>query len=210
MIYALTSSISSALPAKLSWYVARSAGIMTWALLSLSVIWGLLLSARLLNRRTTPGWALDLHRFLGGSAVVMLALHLGGLVADNWVHFGWSEILVPMTSKYRPGAVAWGVASMYLLVAVEVTSLLRQRLPRKVWRATHYLSFPLFAASTFHGLRSGKDAHLRAYELAVATIVVAVMVLLLVRVLSRRGQTTDRMSKRTNPGSASTSASASM
>jgi predicted ferric reductase len=183
---------------------------MTWALLSLSVIWGLLLSAKLLNRRTAPGWALDLHRFLGGSALVMLALHLGGLVADNWVHFGWVEILVPMTATYRPGAVAWGVASMYLLVAVEVTSLMRQRLPRTLWRATHLLSFPLFAATTFHGLRSGKDAHLRAYEIAVATVVAAVIVLLLVRMLSRRGQTTDRTSKRANPGSALTSASASM
>ena len=204
----MISALSSHLPAKLSWYVARSGGMMSWALLSFSVIWGLLLSARVLNKRTAPGWALDLHRFLGGSAVVMLGLHLGGLVADNWVHFGWSEILVPMTSRYRPGAVAWGVASMYLMVAVEVTSLLRARLPRRVWRSTHYLSFPLFAASTFHGLRSGKDAHLRAYELAVVVIVVAVMVLLLVRVLSRRNQpaaTVDRASNRANPALTSTS-----
>ena len=53
-----------------------------------------------------------------------------------------------MFSRYRPGAVAWGVVGFYLLVAIEITSFARHRLPRRLWRATHYLSFPLFPAST--------------------------------------------------------------
>ena len=41
-----------------------------------------------------------------------------------------SEILVPLTSSYRPVAVAWGVVSLYLLAAVELTSLARKHLPK--------------------------------------------------------------------------------
>jgi DMSO/TMAO reductase YedYZ heme-binding membrane subunit len=53
--------------------------------------------------------------------------------------------------------VAWGIVSLYLLAAVEVTSLLRSRLPKSLWRKTHFLSFVLFVTSTLHGLSAGTD-----------------------------------------------------
>jgi hypothetical protein len=67
-------------------------------------------------------------------------------------------VLVPLTGTWHPVAVAWGVVAAYLLFAVEVTSLLRQRLPRHVWRSVHFASFPLFAFSTVHLLTAGTDA----------------------------------------------------
>ena len=130
------------IPPKLSWYVSRASGIVAWMLLTASVIWGLLLSARILNRSTAPGWLLDLHRYLGALSIVLTGVHIAGLVGDNWLHVGWGDVLVPMYSRYRPGAVALGVVSLYLLVAIEITSLLKSRLPRRLWRSTHYLSFP--------------------------------------------------------------------
>ncbi len=173
-------------PPKLSWYVSRASGIVAWMLLTASVIWGLLLSARILNRSTAPGWLLDLHRYLGALSIVLTGVHIAGLVGDNWLHVGWGDVLVPMYSKYRPGAVALGVVSFYLLVAIEITSLLKARLPRRLWRMTHYLSFPLFAACTFHGLQSGKDVHTRAYEWLTVISVCTTMVLLLLRIVATR------------------------
>ena len=78
----------------LAWYVAAS-GILAWLLLSASVIWGLLLSTHLLQRRPSPRWLLDLHRFLGGLAVTFVGVHVLGLVADNYIHFGVADVLVP-------------------------------------------------------------------------------------------------------------------
>jgi predicted ferric reductase len=132
--------------------------MVVWVLVTMSILWGLVLSSRLLRGRATPGWVLDLHRYLGGLSVAFVGIHIAGLVADNYVHFGWSEILVPMGVGWRPGAVAWGIAGFYALIAIEVTSLLRPYIPRKVWRSTHYLSIPLFGACTVHGLQSGRDA----------------------------------------------------
>ena len=143
---------------QLWWYVARSSGIVAWALLAGSVVWGLALSTKITNGRPKPNWLLDLHRFLGGLALVFTGIHLGSLVLDSYVDFGLTDLLVPMASSWQPGAVAWGVAGLYLLLAVEITSLLRPRLPRKVWKWTHMLSFPLFAVSTAHGLLAGTDA----------------------------------------------------
>ena len=126
------------------WFVARSSGIIAWALLTLSVCWGLLLSTRLLARRVSPAWLLDLHRHLSGLAVVFTGVHLVGLVADSYVTFGWAELFIPMASSWKPGAVAFGIVAFYLLLAVEITSLAMRRLPRSLWRWVHRSSFALF------------------------------------------------------------------
>ena len=84
-----------------AWYVARSSGLVAWALLAASVLWGLLLATRVFDRTPSPKWFLDLHRFLGGTAVVFTAVHIGALAADTTVHFGWREILVPLASRWR-------------------------------------------------------------------------------------------------------------
>lgn len=44
-----------------------------WVLLAASVFWGVALSSRLLGKKPEPNWMLDLHRFLGGLAVVFSA-----------------------------------------------------------------------------------------------------------------------------------------
>ena len=94
---------------QLWWYVARSGGIVAWALLAGSVLWGLALSTKVLRGRPRPNWILDLHRFLGGLALVFTGIHVGSLILDSYVHFGLVEVLVPFTGAWHPVAVAWGV-----------------------------------------------------------------------------------------------------
>ena len=63
-----------------------------------------------------------------------------------------------------------------------ITSLLRARLPQRTWRATHYLSFPLFALTTIHGLSAGTDRHTALMRVAVFTATAAVVGLTALRV----------------------------
>ena len=139
------------------WYVARSSGIVAWVLCTAAVLWGLALSTRALGRAPGAPWLLDLHRFLGGLSVVFVAVHLAGLVLDSYVDFGPADLLVPFAASWRPGAVAWGVVAMYLLVAVEVTSLLRRRLPNRLWRRVHLASYVVYGTATVHLLVAGSD-----------------------------------------------------
>ena len=81
------------------------------------------MSTRVLGPKPRAAWMTDLHRFLGGLATVFTAVHVGALLFDRYVGFGVGDVLVPLHSSYRPVAVAWGVVALYLLVAVEVTSL---------------------------------------------------------------------------------------
>ncbi len=66
-----------------------------------------------------------------------------------------SRCSCPLTGSWRPGAVAWGIVAMYLLVAVELTSLARARLPKRVWDWSHYIAFPLFLFASIHALTAG-------------------------------------------------------
>lgn len=68
-------------------------------------------------------------------------------------------MLLPFKSIYRPGPVAWGVASLYLLLLVEGSSLVRRRLATRRWRSIHLLSYPLFGVATIHFLSAGTDAY---------------------------------------------------
>lgn len=143
---------------KLWWYVARSGGLVAWWLVAASVFYGLFLSTRVLQGKPKPNWLLDLHRFLGGLSLVFTGIHVAALMADSYIDFGLADVLLPFASDWKPGAVAWGVVGLYLLVAIEVTSLFMRRIPRKWWRRIHLTSFVLFVLSTVHAFTAGSDA----------------------------------------------------
>ncbi len=170
------------IPQSLPWYVARSAGLISWALLTASVLWGLALSSKALGKRPRPNWLLDLHRFLGGLATIFVGVHVGAILLDTFVHFDLTEIFVPFTATWKPTAVAWGIVGMYLLVAIELTSLLKKRLPKKIWRAVHFASFPLFAFATIHALTAGTDTGAWLFEAAAATSTLAIVGLTVLRI----------------------------
>lgn len=173
---------------QLWWFVARAGGVVAWALVTAGILWGLALSTRLVRKRGVPAWLLDLHRFLGTLSVVFVAVHVAGLWADSYVDFGWRETLVPMASSWKPGAVAWGIVATYLLVAIQLTSLAMRRLPRRVWRAVHMTSFPLFVVCTVHGFQAGSDRGTAVVEWLALTGATLVTFLILFRLLARRGR----------------------
>jgi predicted ferric reductase len=176
---------------KLWWYTTRASGLVAWGLLAAGVLWGLLLSTRPVRREVRSAWAVDLHRFLGGAGVVFVAIHVTSILLDGYVNFGLAQVLVPLASTWHPLAVAWGIVAFYLLLAVELTSLLRARLPARAWRMTHFLSLPLFASATTHLLTAGTERNNAALKPTVLAVAVLVAILAAVRVgsaaRSRRG-----------------------
>jgi hypothetical protein len=168
--------------AQLMWYTARAGGLVAWGLLVGSMVWGLLMSTKLARKMARPNWMLDLHRFLGGTAVVFTGIHVASIVLDSYVHFGWADVLVPFASSWHPVAVAWGIVGFYCLLTVEITSLLRKKLSKRLWRATHYLSFPLFASATVHAMTAGTDRRNLLVLTAVVVCTTLVLLLTFVRV----------------------------
>ena len=172
---------------QLWWYVARASGLVAYALAALSVALGLSFSARLVRRKGAPAWLNDAHRFLGALTVAFTAVHLTGLWADTYVHFGPTELFVPMASTWQPGAVAWGVVALYLLVAIELTSLAMRRLNRRFWHSVHITSIAMFLLATMHALVAGTDTTSRTAAWLALGTTAAITFLILYRLLTRRG-----------------------
>ncbi len=168
------------------WYIARSGGIVALALSGAAVIWGLLLSTGILADRPGPRWLLDLHKWLGGSAVVFTLIHVVALLLDPFIGFGVLDVLVPGVSSWNPAAVAWGVVAGWLLLAVQTTSLFVHRLPRRVWKAVHLSSYGLLWTGVVHGAMAGTDAGNPLYVAGTTLMVLTVTVLTGYKILTVR------------------------
>lgn len=174
--------------ATLTWYVARAGGIVAWTLATASVIWGLAFTSRALGGRPRPAWLFDLHRFLGGLALAFTAVHVLAVVADSYVRFTLVNLLVPFTGRWHPVAVAWGVVALYLLLVVELTALARSRLPRALWRRTHFASFGVLGLTTIHALSAGTDTTAAPFRLAVTGSLALIAALAAARVSRARSR----------------------
>lgn len=168
------------------WFVTRASGLVAWIMLTLSVIWGIVLSTKAFPDQRRPVWLLEVHRWLGGLTMSFLAVHLAALVADNYVDFGLADITIPYATEWKPGAVALGVLGAWLLVAVELTSLAMRKLPRKVWRFVHLSSYVAFWLASMHAAFAGTDATKGLYQLTAAASILAVVWALVYRVINRR------------------------
>src|SRR5690349_22859403 len=97
------------------------------------------------RRRPHPAWMLNMHKFLGVLTLVFVGIHVAAIMLDDFVHFGITDVLVPLASSWHPVAVACGIVGMYLLVAIQTTSWLRRRLSPRVWHTIHLTSYGVLA-----------------------------------------------------------------
>lgn len=171
---------------ELWWYTARAGGIVSLGLSAGSIIWGLLLTSRLLDGRPKPAWLLDLHRWLGGLTVVFTIVHVVALWMDSYIQFSVADLLIPFMSDWNPGAVAWGIVSMYLLVAVQISSLAMKRIPRKLWRWIHFCSYGMFTFGAVHGVQAGTDASGPLYVGTTIGTIALIVYLTIYRIITAR------------------------
>jgi DMSO/TMAO reductase YedYZ heme-binding membrane subunit len=133
----------------IQWYVMRATGVVALALLSVTVVLGLLNRSRIASDRW-PRFVIDrLHRNASLLAVVFLCIHILTSVTDRFVAVGLVDAVIPFHSSYRPFWVGLG--------AVAVTSLVRVRLGVRAWRGVHWLAYLAWPVAVAHGLGIGTD-----------------------------------------------------
>ena len=84
------------------------------------------------RRLSSPRWPRfvvdSLHRNVSLLAMVFLVLHIITSVLDTFAPIGLVEAFVPFIGSYRPFWLGLGAVSFDLIIAVILTSLLRQRM----------------------------------------------------------------------------------
>ncbi|MGN6473320.1 MAG: ferric reductase-like transmembrane domain-containing protein [Mycobacteriales bacterium] len=141
------------------WYFTRATAIVGFALMTVSFALGLASTQRIRDSRFWPRFATQqLHRNLAVLSLGFVLLHIVSTLADTFVHVGWWSFVVPFTSGYKPLGVALGTLAFDATVLVIVTSLLRDRLPYRLWRITHWTAYALWPMAFGHFLMTGTDA----------------------------------------------------
>ena len=123
-----------------------------------------------------------------------IAIHLGALVADNYVHFTVADLTIPFASDWKTWQVALGVFAFWGVVVVEGTSLAMKHLPRPVWRGIHMFSYVTFLLTSLHGTFAGTDATNSLYVATSIVTTVALVAAVIHRIVTVAAPTAPRQS----------------
>jgi len=114
---------------------------------------------------------------------------MASLFVDKYAAFSLQDLFIPFHSQYQKIAwlggwpVALGVICTYILFAVQATSLMMKKLPRKYWKAIHYSSYALVLLVSFHAGWSGTDVRAWAYRITALVLITLTTVALITRIL---------------------------
>ncbi len=142
----------------LPWILERGFGFVAYGAVSGSVVYGLLLSTKILDEIAHRPITFTLHQDLACIGLGLAAVHGALLTLDRSVPFSLAQVALPGLAPYRPLAVAAGQVALYLMAVVVASFYVRRRIGQRAWRLLHYLTFVAFVGATAHGLAAGTDS----------------------------------------------------
>ena len=140
------------------WVSSRAMAVAAYLVLSANVVLGLLVSTRRGDRWIARGQSVEVHQWLSGATLGLVAAHALLLLGDGFIRFDALDVLVPFADPYRPFAVGLGVLGAYVAFLIHWSFSLRRVIGVTTWRRLHYLTFLLFVFATLHGVFAGTDS----------------------------------------------------
>jgi predicted ferric reductase len=177
MLAATSSSMTTAI-----WYTIRATGVVALVLLTVTTVLGMLSASRVRTRRWPAFAQVDLHKRATLFALVFLGLHVLTAVVDTYVHVGILSAVVPFASPFKTFWTGLGTIAVDLLLAVAISSALRQRIAPQAWRGLHWMAYGCWPFALVHALGSGTDAGQLWMDAVAAVCTVAVLCALVWRV----------------------------
>ena len=144
--------------ASLPWLFERLFAFLAYLAMTGSVVYGLLLSTKLLDAIAHRPISFALHQDLAAIGLGLAGVHGVLLGLDRTVPFSLGQILVPGLAPHAPVAVAAGQVALYLMVVVTASFYVRRHIGQRAWRTLHYLTFLAFLGATVHGIGAGTDS----------------------------------------------------
>lgn len=140
---------------ELLWYVSRGTGVASIVLLTAVLVLGMLTASRRPPAGIRSAVVMGLHRSLALGSTVFLLLHIGTAIAETYVQIDLVSAVVPFTSGYEKAWVGLGTLGVDIVATLVITSLLRHRMPERIWKAVHLLAFAFWPMALVHGLALG-------------------------------------------------------
>jgi len=130
------------------------AGLTAMVLLTINILLGLLISVRYSPVRSWPHRRIpvfDIHNWTAYIALALVGLHPTILLFSSTAKFKWLDILWPLGSPGQRLYNCFGASAFYLLLIVVITSYLRRRIGRPLWKLLHYIAYGVAALVYVHG-----------------------------------------------------------
>jgi len=130
-------------------------GLLAVGAVTLNLLLGMLMAFRYSPRRSWPHRRFNyfrLHNWSGYMALSVSFLHPAILLLNKDPRFRLLDLLCPVRSPSQPLVNTIGAVALYLLAFVVVTSYLRLRLGRRLWKSFHFSIYFAAAALFFHSL----------------------------------------------------------
>jgi sulfoxide reductase heme-binding subunit YedZ len=182
------------------WLVSRASGIVAIVLISLSVVIGLAMAAKVLRRPNLKRAAARLHEHLALIALAAIAVHGLALLGDQWLKPGWRGITIPFALSYRPGFTGIGIIAGYLALLLGPSFYLRRRIGARRWRKLHRATVIVWLLSVVHALGAGSDGAKPWLRAVVLAPLAPIVFLLVVRTLGPERKPAQRTRHRTKVG----------
>lgn len=152
-----------------AWYASRISGIVAFVLFGIIVSSGIVMTTDLAESKflkyISKGKVFTLHKLLVLIAVSIMSFHFLVLIFDKYLKPTIFDLLIPFKIGSNTNLIALGIIGFYLILTVTISSYLVEKLPKKLWRALHMLSFISFYIILFHGFFLGSDTHLIGIQL---------------------------------------------
>lgn len=139
------------------WYVTRATGIVTLLMLTFSVFLGVATRSRRSTRRLPRFLLVGLHRNVSLMVMVLLALHVLTTVIDSYTDISLLDAFVPFLSQYRGIYLGLGALAGDVLIVLVLTSVVRERIGHRTWKALHWLSYLCWPVALVHAWGTGTD-----------------------------------------------------
>lgn len=136
------------------WAVTRATALVSVVLLTASFVLGVLTSARAAESITRRAVITALHRTVSLLMISFIAVHVITAIIETYVDIGWLSALVPFTSAYDRGWIGLGTIAVDILLAVIITSLLRDRISQRWWRLVHLSAYAMWPIALLHAAGS--------------------------------------------------------
>jgi sulfoxide reductase heme-binding subunit YedZ len=140
------------------WYASRGTGVVALAMFTLVVLVGILTR----GGRTLPGlsgWVTSsFHRNASLVAATFLIIHIATSIIDPYASIKIVDAFIPFVSSYRPLWLGLGAVAFDLMLAIIITSLLRNRMGSRSWRVIHWFTYVMWPLAVVHGFGTGSDA----------------------------------------------------
>ena len=155
------------------WLASRASGIVAIILLTYTVLVGLMMGGKLVQRITgrhgkgafAIKQLLETHEYVSIAALYAILVHGTTLLGDAYLHPSISQVAIPFTIAYRSFYTGLGIIGGYVAALLGLSFYMRGRIGAARWKKLHRWTIAAYALAVVHALGAGTDAASSWFEL---------------------------------------------